>query len=568
MTTASITLNNLSSFWTVIGLYTVLLAGVSAYFAKFIKNTDDFFVGSRHTPWWVSGLSYFMTAFSASVFVGRASFSYNYGGLSLVFILFGMPTFFFGYFIFARKWHRTGCSTAIEFVNKRFSPATAKFFIWTGIPVRVLDNANRLYVTAVLLEVLFGFNIWMSIIVTAAIAVLYTIAGGFLAVVLTDALQAIVMAVIVTVVAIAGFIKVGGISGFVEQLPTSFYEMNPAGSDYSLLFIILVGFSGILSWNGYWSLVQRYVSVEKEVDARKVAMSTGISYFMLFPLLTLPPVFASILIPGLEGAETEHCFIMLSDMILPTTLFSLLCFSLFGATITSLNSELNVLSQIIVQDVLAKWLGKATDKFRLFMSRFFIIVLTIFCVLMASMVRGLGGSFRYLMILLAITTIPTCGPLIMGLLYRRTPAWGAMLSFVTGITTAVLMSFVFKTSSSAMIIGNLIATFSVIFITGFIDPATGQDEMFARLKTPNSGDPKEQTTTARTVNIRFIKIVATCLIVLSAVLFLASLLSSLDISGLEILTISVLLVLGGLLLLFVYSYKSRVNNLNYEPVKE
>lgn len=560
--TLSIIISNNISFWMVIGLYTLVLAAVSFYFAIYIKNTDDFFVGSRHTPWWVGGLSYFMTAFSASAFVGRASFSYTYGGLSIMLIIFGLPTFVLGYYIFARKWHRTGCSTAIEFINKRFSPSTAKFFVWTGIPVRVLDNANRLYVTAVIIEILFGYNIWASILVTAIITVLYTIAGGFLAVVLTDALQAIVMGVIVLIVAIAGFIKVGGIDGFMSSLPQTFYEMNPADSDYSLLFILLVGLSGILSWNGYWSLVQRYVSVERETDARKVALSTGVAYFLLFPLLTLPPVFASILIPGLSGAETEHCFVLLSDMLLPTTLFALLCFSLFGATITSLNSELNVLSQIIVQDVLAKWLGKASDKFRLLMSRSFIIILMILCVLMASMVRSLGGSFKYLMTLLSITTIPTCGPLIMGLLYKKTPAWGAVLSFFTGIITASLMTFVFETPISTMIIGNFIATFATIFITGMIDPVKGLNEMFERLKIPGAGDPKHQTNESGTVNTRFLKITSVCLLIVAVILPISSLAGNARINKLEMLTVLLLLLAGAGLWALMLKLKAKTAKLN------
>ena len=121
-----------ATFWLVIVLYTLLLIGISFYFLRFVKNTDDFFLGARHTPWTVAGLSFFMTAFSASVFVADASFTYRYGGLSLLKIIASAPIFIIGFFLFAPRWHRTGHHSAIDFIENRYGQTTGQFFPLDG----------------------------------------------------------------------------------------------------------------------------------------------------------------------------------------------------------------------------------------------------------------------------------------------------------------------------------------------------------------------------------------------------------------------------------------------------
>jgi len=460
-----------ASFWSVIILYNLLLIGISFYFARYVKNTDDFFRASKHTPWWISGMSFFMTAFSAAVFVSRASFAYQFGGLIIASIFTTLPTFLFGYFIFARKWHRSGCGTAIEFIEKRFNRTTAKVFIWTGIPIRILDNANRLYVTAVLIETLFGFGLVPSILITATAAVAYTIAGGFLAVTVTDTLQAIAMSIIVAVIAGLAYVATGGMDAYLAAVPHQYWSLWPDGVEYDLVFEVSAGLIAIFSWNGFWSLVQRYVSVATEKDACKVSLTAGVSFITLFPLFTLPPMFAVVLIPGLSGArETETSYILLAESLLPSSLLGLLTFALFAATITALNSEFNVISQVMINDGLRKFMGALTDRARLFWSRLIILISTACCVVIATNIPSMGGSFYYLVMVMGMTTLPTFVPILAGLLYRHTPPWGAVAAFGAGIITSLVTRLLLDATIANMVFANFTVTCGVFFGAGIFFP--------------------------------------------------------------------------------------------------
>ncbi len=483
------------SFWLVVVSYCVLLAWVSVYFTRYVKSTDDFFRASGHTPWFISGLSFIMTAFSAGVFVANASLAYNHGGVNLMLVFTQLSIFVCGYFFFARRWHRSKVKTAIEFIETRYNRSTAKFFVWTGVPMRVLDNANRLYVTSVLLEAVFGIRLWTGIVFTAVITLVYTVFGGFIAIVVTDSLQAIVLGIIVMIMSVMAYVKVGGFEGFMDKVPEGYWNLNPEGSDWGMLFVIAWLFVGILSWNGVWSLVQRYICVETESDAKKVSIVGGFSYLLLFTLLALPPMFAAALIPGLEGtAQAEQSYMMIAQMILPASLLGVLFFAIFGATVTALNSELNVLSQVIVEDMLKKVMSNRSEKFRLLFSRLSIVVVLTLCVCISLGIRSFGGSLKYLLTIFGLTSLPTFIPMLMGLFYRKTPAWGCILSFCNGLAVSLVMTFVFDVYMPYVIFVNGIITTATMLVVGEMYPVSGNDKkridvLFARLTVPNSGNP-------------------------------------------------------------------------------
>lgn len=515
-------------FWWVIAGYCFLLVAVGAYLSRHIRSDDDYFKAHGRTSWWVSGLSFFMTAFSASVFVANASLAYNYGLLNFLLILAQLPVFVFGYYLFARKWHRTGVSTAIEFVEKRYSPKTAKFFVWTGVPIRILDNANRLYVTAVLIEALFGMRLWVAILSTAAVSLLYSVGGGFMAVEITNALQAIVLFVIVTVVAVLGYSAVGGVSGFMERVPDGYWTLRAEDGDFNVALICAWVFVALFAWNGMWSLVQRYVCVDKENDSRKVSLVCGVSYYVLFPLLALPPMIAAVLLPELKGtAGAEHSYVRIAEILLPSGLLGLLCFGIFGATVTSLNAELNVMAQIIVQDMLKKVLAQTSVKIRLLFGRISTVLIMGVCILIALQIRGLGGAFKYLMTVLGMTTLPTFIPLLLGLLYRKTGGKGSIAAFLAGLLVSVVMKFGLGQSLAAVIFANGIATTLVYFLSARWFPVPDEqkgavDALFKRLATPGISDVEIQDDGGgrRHSNL---PIVALCLALLSVIVAISSL---------------------------------------------
>lgn len=474
-------------FWTLMGLYCLVIIGVAVYFSKFIRNADDFFGASRETPWWAAGLSYFMTAFSASAFIASASFTYRFGGLSVMSLLLAVFTFLAGYFVFSARWHRTGCKTAIEFLQRRFGDRSAKFFVVTGVPIRILDNANRIYVTGVLINVILGIPLWVGASTTALIAFISAVAGGFLSVVVTDAIQAVVLAIITVIIASFALVKVGGVGELMASLPQGYWSLSPesGAGQYNFAFVASLALVGIFSWNGYWSLVQRVVSVKTEKDARRVSLTSAISYYMLFPLFTLPPIVAVVLVPGLSGGvETEQSYLRLAMMVLPAGMLGIFFFALVSAAVTSLNAEFNVVAQIVVEDILRPVKRNFVERHGVRLGRLLMALMALACVLVSLMIPLMGGSYHFLVTLMGMTTLPTFMPLLFGLLWRKTPGWGAMLAFFLGVLASLVLGFGFGLPLAWVIGGNFLVTLATLLVSGHLDSAAARPsvvELFERL---------------------------------------------------------------------------------------
>ena len=68
----------------IILLYFLGLIAVSVVMSRKIKNSEDMFIAGRNSSWWLSGVSSYMTIFSASTFVVWGGVAYKSGLVAVV----------------------------------------------------------------------------------------------------------------------------------------------------------------------------------------------------------------------------------------------------------------------------------------------------------------------------------------------------------------------------------------------------------------------------------------------------------------------------------------------------
>ena len=104
----------------VIILYVLGIVGAGMVFANKMKSSKDMFVAGGQSPWWVSGLSAFMTMFSAGTFVVWGGIAYKYGAVAIAINLcYGVCALLVGWFL-ASVWRKAGVDSAAEFLRMRF----------------------------------------------------------------------------------------------------------------------------------------------------------------------------------------------------------------------------------------------------------------------------------------------------------------------------------------------------------------------------------------------------------------------------------------------------------------
>lgn len=181
--------------WTIIGLYAVFALALGSYFARRAgRGVESFFVGDRKLPWWLAGTSIVATTFAADTplavtgIVAADGISGNWIWWSWA-IAHLTATFFF-----AKMWRRSGVITDAEITELRYGGKPAAVLrgvkaVYFGLFVNCLTMAWVIAAMVKISRAFFDVEPGWVIAGCVALAVTYTMLGGFRSVVITDLVQ-------------------------------------------------------------------------------------------------------------------------------------------------------------------------------------------------------------------------------------------------------------------------------------------------------------------------------------------------------------------------------------------
>ena len=176
----------------------VYFAGVTAfgiYFAGRNKSTEAYFLGNRSFPGWAIGISLVGTSISSQSFLATPGDSFKISWIRYVFVV-GFPlVILVAAWLFLPFYRRTKTTSAFEYLERRFGPTTRLYGASAFLFAQVVRVALVLYLLAIVLKQLTGMELWMCIAVCGVFVSFYTVAGGIEAVIWTDVVQTIILAV-------------------------------------------------------------------------------------------------------------------------------------------------------------------------------------------------------------------------------------------------------------------------------------------------------------------------------------------------------------------------------------
>ncbi|OGD19136.1 MAG: hypothetical protein A2W03_05870 [Candidatus Aminicenantes bacterium RBG_16_63_16] len=421
--------------------YFLVIVGVGYYLARVVRKAKDYFAAGSVMPWWLAGISFYMASFSTMMFVIYSEISYNYGIVAMMVCWLGPPAFLLGSRFTAHLWRRARVMTPLGFIEKRFNRKAHYLFVWTGFPLRLFDNALRLYSTAIVMAVAFrgfGGGVAGVMVLTGIIMVLYSFMGGQLSVIVTDFIQAAILATAVVVLFVLTLGQVGNLPQFLRSLPPGF--LNPA-NHYGWSYLIFTTFLiWLLSYNASWALVQKYNTVRSEKDARKMTWLIAGLLAVSPPVFFFPGLAARVLLPTLSNSREVYAAICLK--VLPLGMMGIAIAALLSATMSTMGSEYNTLSGILTRDFYKKrFRPDLTESQEVRLGRLFTVAIgavTVFLGLLLSLLKGLtlmDIAFRFM----SAFGPPIMIPLIGGLLFRRFNSRGVVAGVEAGAVTGSLL---------------------------------------------------------------------------------------------------------------------------------
>lgn len=422
----------------VIVVFSAFVLAIGLMFARTGRNLKSFFAGGEAVPWFIGGLSLFMSFFSAGTFVAWGSIAYKHGWVAITIqwtmCLGALVT---GLYL-SPRWKKTGALTAAEFIRERLGLTVQKTYIFIFTLVSVFIKGSVLYPVARLVSSSLDLPLVPCTIGLGIFMIAYTAVGGLWAVMVTDILQFVVLCAAVFILLPLSFDKVGGWQGFTQKVPDDFF--NLLNGEYTIGFVLAFVIYHICYIGGNWTMVQRYTSVDSEKSARKVAFLFAGLYLISPVIWMFPPMIYKAINPSLTGLETENAYLMICKLVLPPGLLGLMLTGMYFSTSASANTALNVVSAVFTNDIYKGMVNPgATDKQLIRVARGSSWFFGLGMIGIALLVPAAGGIVEVVLSISAISGGPLLAPPLWALFSKRLTS--RVTLWVTGIGLTVNLFF-------------------------------------------------------------------------------------------------------------------------------
>ncbi|MGO4291602.1 sodium:solute symporter family protein [Chitinophaga sp. RAB17] len=442
----------------VLAVFALLIFGIGLAFTKVgSKNGQAFFEAGGETPWWINGLSLFISYFSAGTFVVWGSIAYKHGLVANTIQLTMAISGGIVALLIAKRWKRTGVKTAAEYIGKRFNTGTQQFYTYLVLGLSLFTTASVLYPVGKMVQVATPYSLETCIIIIGVIIALYTAAGGLWAVLVTDVVQFVILTASVLIVIPIAFEHIGGPANLVTKAPEGFFKLF--NDEYTVPFMLAFVVYQTMYIGGNWSYVQRYTSVRNEKSAEKVAWLFTILYLVSPVIWMIPPMIYRIMNPDLAGLGAEGAYMMVCQKVLPAGLIGLVLAGMISATSSKANTTINLAATVFATDIYKKLIRiGASEKEQILVARIFTVVFGICTVIIALLIPKIGGIVDFVLSIASFAGGALCAPIIWSLFSRRQTAF----SVVTVTITMLFVNLFLKLALPAIFDVRLTKTWETI----------------------------------------------------------------------------------------------------------
>lgn len=433
----------------VVVLYIVGTLAIGVLAGHRTRTPSDMFAAGGQSPWWMAGLSGFMTLKSAGTFVVWGGLAYREGVVAITInTMIGLSGLAVGWLV-AGRWRRLGVATPAEFVQLRFGNGAVQFYTWSMLLIRIFSTGVALYAVSVMFAALVPLDsgnplrddatghlsVAATIAIFGAIILFYTIVGGLWAVLMTDVLQFVVLqlAVLFVVPLLLLFLTQ------VPHAPVPDGFFRPTSERYGFLF--LAGWAAVHFFfiGAEWAFAQRYICVPTERDAKKAAWLFGALYLVSPTIWLITPVLYRLID---SNANPEQAYILASKLVLPVGMLGLMMAAMFSATASAVSAQINVFAGVLSEQFYRRLVAPtASDRHMMRVGRLFTFAIGVALIGVALIVPYAGGAEKIVLTITAMLLGPLMAPTIWGLLTSRIGLRALLTAALTSFAAGLAIKF-------------------------------------------------------------------------------------------------------------------------------
>jgi SSS family transporter len=336
-------------------VYMLAVLTLGVWIGRGRQTAARYFLGDRSLPWGAVLLSIVATETSTVTFLSIPGLAAAAGGnLTFLQITIGYIVGRLGViFVLLPLYFRGQPFTAYEVLETRFGTLSRRLVSSLFLLTRNASDALRLFLTALVLQIVLGLDLGISVIVIGVVTILYTFIGGARSVIWNDTVQFVIY--MLGALAAAAIIVGATPGGFDTLLAFAHDEQKLRVFDFDVSLVK----PGMTFWAGLAGgafltaathgtdqmMVQRYLSAKSQGQA---SLALGLSGFIVLAQFALFLMIGVGLASLLAGVELFAYFIV---HYMPVGLLGFTLAAVFAAAMSTLSSSLNSSAAAFVNDI-------------------------------------------------------------------------------------------------------------------------------------------------------------------------------------------------------------------------
>lgn len=424
--------------------YLVAMLGVGYATMKMSKSYEDFMIGGRSIGPLVSSFALITSYMSGFTYTAAPGLGYTEGYASLWWASSDAagPAMSFG--LLGRRLRKyselLGAITLPEYYEKRFNSPVLRLIASIFILVMVtMHLAAQWIASGKLLSVTFDTGYFNGMLIGCLVVLIYTIMGGYLAVVYSDFIQGVIMFVGTHILFWMALSAVGGFAAFNDKLALIDSALvtpwGPGMIYYGVMAALTPIILIILGPFGLPHMTIRHLSINSPSSARKAMVITAVFAVLFSFAYFLTGGLARVLLQG-GLADIEEAGVRLWFQVLPPVLAGLLSAAAVSALMSTADAFLILLVSTVGHDILQRFcLKEMPEAKRITLSR--VLVLAIAGVSFAIAIKPPALIFTIVIFVYGGMALAFGIPNLFSVYWKRTSTQGVIASMVCSLSVYV-----------------------------------------------------------------------------------------------------------------------------------
>jgi SSS family solute:Na+ symporter len=445
----------------IVALYFAFVIGIGVMAKRSVSTSIDFFLSGRSLPAWVTGLAFISANLGAVEIMGMSANGAQFGIPTVHYFWIGaVPAMLFLGVVMMPFYYGSKVRSVPEFMRRRFGTGAHLVNALSFAVAQLLIAGINLYLLAKIVNILLGWNLYISLVVAAIIVLSYITLGGLSAAIYNEVLQFFVIVAALLPLTLVGLHKVGGYGGLKDKITaagdgsaqlSSWPGTNLTGIDSPVLSVIglVFGLGFVLSF-GYWTT--NFVEVQRAMASSSISAAQRSPIIGAFPKMFVPFI---VIFPGMIAAvvasevataksdgsksfDYNNSLLYLIRDLLPNGMLGIAIAGLLASFMAGMAANISAFNTVFSYDLWQTYIKKdRSDDYYLRIGRLATFAATVVAIGTALIARNYQNIMDYLQTLFGFFNAPLFATFILGMFWKRMTPTAAWMGLVSGTLAAI-----------------------------------------------------------------------------------------------------------------------------------